>query len=386
MGNKKGGYMSEIIELCQKLIKFSSYNNQMEDIMSFLQEYFCKSGFNVRLMDFKATNGKAVKNFCATYGTGHPHLLFVGHADVVPAGCFSDWIYPPFDAVIKDEILYGRGIADMKGGIACFAKACTDFISSEKFNGKITVIISGDEEEPIVDGTDRILEKLAKEGEQFDFALVGEPSNPKTMGDEIKVGRRGDMVLRISSFGQQGHTAYADSASNPVYNLINLLYRIQNDTLDKGNDYFSPSAIHVTTFDVGNSASNVVPAKADAVVDIRFNSEQNFESIEKWLDSHVQKAGGQFKIEKEYIGNSFLTKIDKNIQRLKDIVKKHTGKTPVYSTAGGTSDARFVSKYCPVAEYGLTNATIHKTNECEKIENIETLYKVYKDFLKEFFL
>jgi len=377
--------MSEIIDLCQKLIQFSSCDSQVEGIMSFLQEYFDKYGFDTQLMVFRADNGKSVTNLCASYGKGHPHLLFVGHADVVSAGCASDWKHSPFEGVVDDGVLYGRGIADMKGGIACFAKACVDFISSRKFSGKITVVISGDEEEPIVEGADSVLKKLSNSGENFDFCLVGEPSNPKTMGDEIKIGRRGDMVLKITSFGQQGHTAYTDSLSNPVFSLINLLYNMQNDKLDGGNDYFSPSVVHVTTFDVGNSASNVVPSKASAVVDIRFNSEQTFESIENWVNNHVQKIQGDFKIDKEYIGNSFLSRVDNHIQCLRNVVKKNTGHLPIYSTAGGTSDARFVSKYCPVAEYGLTNATIHKINECEQIKNIETLYNVYKDFLIEFF-
>jgi len=378
--------MSEVVKLCQKLIRFSSYDGQVEDIMSFLQEYFNQYHFDTSLMRYKANSGHSIPNLYASYGKGEPHLLFVGHVDVVPAGTLFNWKHPPFDAVIDDDVLYGRGVADMKGGLACFIRACVDFIADKNFKGKITFIISGDEEEPIVEGTNQILKKLHQDGEVFDFALVGEPSNPKTMGDEIKIGRKGDMVLKISSYGQQGHTAYTESPSNPIFNLINLLYSMQNDKLDEGNSYFNPSFMHVTTFDVGNSASNVVPAEAKAAVDVRFNSEQSFESIEKWLDKHIQKVYGNFKVEKEYIGNSFLSAIDDNIQCLRNIVKKHTGKTPIYSTAGGTSDARYVSQYCTVAEYGLTNATIHKVNECEKVKNIELLYKIYQDFLCAFFI
>lgn len=378
--------MSEVVELCQKLIQFPSHDGQIEDIMAFLQEYFNQNHFDTHLMRFKADDGKSVPSLCASYGEGKPHLLFVGHADVVSAGLVSSWKHRPFDAVIDNGILYGRGISDMKGGIACFARACIDFVSDENFRGKITIVISGDEEEPIVEGTNKVLQELHQNREVFDFALVGEPSNPKTMGDEIKVGRKGDMVLRILSCGQQGHTAYTESLNNPVYNLINLLYHMQNDKLDDGNSYFNPSFMHVTTFDVQNLASNVVPAEARATVDIRFNSEQSFESIEKWIDKHVQQVSGDFKIEKEYVGNSFLSKIDDNIFCLQKIVEKNTGHLPQYSTAGGTSDARFVSKYCPVAEYGLTNSTIHKVNECERVENIELLYKIYKDFLYAFFV
>ena len=378
--------MSELIDLCQKLVQFSSCDGQVEEIMSFLQKYFCRHNFDAHLMKFSADNGKSVTNLCASYGQGKPHLLLVGHADVVSAPDASCWKHPPFAAVIDKDVLYGRGIADMKGGIACFTRACIDFVEANKFVGKITIIISGDEEEPLVDGTKKILEKLNKKGEIFDFALVGEPSNSKTMGDEIKVGRRGDIVFKIRSYGQQGHTAYAEKSSNPVYNLINLLYSLQNDTLDAGNDYFSPSVMHVTTFDVANSASNVVPPEARATIDIRFNSEQSFESIEEWLNRHLKKVHGDFKVEQERIGDAFLSEDNEQIRCLGKIIEKHTQKFPKYSTSGGTSDARFVRKYCPVAEYGLTNATIHQVNECEKIENIEKLYKVYKDFLLKFFV
>ena len=380
-----GGNMSEVINLCQELVRFQSVEENVEEAMSFLQKYLQNIGFSTRLMFFDTNNKKRIPGLCATYGKGSPHLLFSGHIDVVTPGNVSAWKYPPFEAHIEDEILYGRGIADMKGGIACFIKACKDFIATNNFSGKITLIISGDEENPIIEGSQRILETLNDEGEKFDFALVGEPSNPKTMSDEIKIGRRGDIVLNITSYGQLGHTAYADKSSNPIYNLTNLLYTLQNDKLDNGNAYFAPSMLHITTIDVNNCASNVVPNLAHARVDIRFNSEHTYNDIENWVNEHIKKITGSFKIEYEYIGESFLSPINEHTEKLKQIIVKHTGFSPKYSTSGGTSDARYIKDYCPVIEYGLTNSTIHKVNECENISNIELLYKIYRDFLTDFF-
>lgn len=378
-------YMSEVVDLCRNLVRFPSWNSKVEDALAFMQKYFENMGFSARIMTFKNSKGQSVANLYASYGEGHPHLLFSGHMDVVPSGDDAAWMFPAFEGKIDNNILYGRGIADMKGGIACFADACREFVKENKFQGKISFVISGDEEEPLVDGTEKMLEQLHAEGEVFDFAIVGEPSNPKEMGDEIKVGRRGDIVLRITSFGQQGHTAYPDMVVNPIHNLVGLLNTMQTDNLDNGNKFFGPSTLQITTFDVGNPASNVVPAQAYAQIDIRFNSNHTSRSIVDWAEKHIAAAKGKFVLEPEYVGESFLSPISKNVEMLKDIVFRHTGKIPAYSTAGGTSDARFVKKYCPVVEYGLTNAFIHKVNECEKVENIELLQKIYKDFLRGFF-
>ncbi|MBR3501594.1 MAG: succinyl-diaminopimelate desuccinylase, partial [Alphaproteobacteria bacterium] len=267
--------MSDLVELCQKLVQFQSVGNNCTEALLFLKNFLEQNNFSARIVDFEA-EGKKVSNLCASFGSGKPHLLFVGHIDVVPANDISLWKYSPFAAKIENNILYGRGIADMKGGIACFLQACRDFTQNNDFSGKISLIISGDEEEPIVEGSKKMLKLLSEEQEHFDFAIVGEPSNPLTMGDEIKIGRRGDMVLNITSYGQSGHTAYSDVNSNPVHNLINLLYSLQHDKLDDGNAYFAPSSLHITTFDVNNKASNVVPHKAFAQIDIRFNSEHTF--------------------------------------------------------------------------------------------------------------
>lgn len=376
--------MSELIELCQKLVKFASYNSNTAEAIAFLKSLLETNGFVTRLEKY-TNEDKTADTLYASYGSGHPHLLFVGHIDVVPSGAESSWQYPPFAATIKDDVLYGRGIADMKGGIACFMQACKDILPHHNLKGKISIIISTDEEEPIVEGTKKILETLHNEGEKFDFAIVGEPTNPNHMGEEIKIGRRGDIILHLTSHGKQGHTAYSAAANNPLYHLVNLLYSLQHDTLDSGNKFFAPSIIQITTIDVGNTATNVVPSSAKATIDVRFNSEQTYHSIEKWLNQHIHKTRGKFDVAVEYIGESFLSPINDNIKNLQKIAAKYSGNVPQYSTGGGTSDARFVKTYCPVVEYGLTNTTIHKIDECEKLQNLEILYKTYKEFIEQFF-
>lgn len=377
--------MSEVVKLCQNLVKFPTYNSQVDEALNFLKNYFEELNFHTEIMTFTNAKGQSVSNLYASYGKGHQHLLFCGHMDVVPAGDEKAWVEPPYSANIKNDILYGRGIADMKGGIACFADACREFIKNITFNGKISIIISGDEEEPLVDGTERVLETLKTRGEVFDFALVGEPSNPKTLGEEIKVGRRGDVILRITSIGKQGHTAYPHLTVNPIHNLVNLLATMQNQPLDEGNEFFGPSTLQVTTFDVGNPASNVVPAKATAQVDIRFNSNHNSQNIITWAKQKINETDGDFELKAEVIGESFLSPINSTIELFKSVINEQTGLDPEYSTAGGTSDARFVRNYCPVVEFGLINSTIHKTNECESIANIELLQNIYKEFLVRFF-
>lgn len=377
--------MSEVVKLCQNLVKFPTYGSQVDEALNFLKTYFEDLNFHTEIITFTNNKGQSVSNLYASYGQGHQHLLFGGHIDVVPAGDEKAWVEPPFAANIKDGILYGRGIADMKGGVACFADACREFIQNIKFDGKISIIISGDEEEPLVDGTERVLETLKARGEVFDFALVGEPSNPKTLGEEIKVGRRGDVVLKITSIGKQGHTAYPHLTINPIHNLVNLLALMQNQPLDEGNEFFGPSTLQVTTFDVGNTASNVVPAQAKAQIDIRFNSNHNSQGIVAWAKHKIAETEGEFELDVEVVGESFLSPITGTIELFKSVTQEQTGLNPEYSTSGGTSDARFIRNYCPVVEFGLTNATIHKTSECETIANIELLQNIYKEFLVRFF-
>lgn len=377
--------MSELITLCRDLVNFETYDSHVRGALEYFQGYMEKLGFKTEIVEFFNAKGQKVANLQASVGAGEPHFLFCGHMDVVPAGDVGAWNEEPFSGTVKDNIFYGRGIADMKGGIACFADACREYLQKNELKGKISFIISGDEEEPLVNGTEKLLQKMAAEGEKFDFALVGEPSNPEKIGEEIKVGRRGDVVLRITSQGKQGHVAYPHLVINPVHNLVNLLAEMQNTPLDNGNEFFGPSTLQVTTFDVGNPASNVVPAQAYAQIDIRFNSEHTAREIIAWAQNIINRTSGDFVMETEIVGESFLSPINDSIKVLGEIIKQHTGMEAAHSTAGGTSDARFVKNYCPVVEFGLTNGSIHKVNESESVANIELLQKIYQDFLVAFF-
>ena len=227
---------------------------------------------------------------------------------------------------------------------------------------------------------------MTARGEKFDFALVGEPSNPQQLGEEIKIGRRGDVVLRLICNGKQGHTAYPHLADNPVHHLTALLTAVLSDRLDEGNAYFDPSTVQVTTFDVGNTASNVIPAQARAQLDIRFNNEQTSQKIIERMKRHMKASAGRFELESEVVGESFLSPVTAEVDLLKQIVTEICGREPVYSTSGGTSDARFVRRYCPVVEFGLTNSTIHQVNERESLAHIEGLEKIYRRFISAFLM
>lgn len=375
------------MDLCQKLVGFDSVENNTSAVFDFMQAYLQKAGFAVELIYGTSEDGqKTLPALYASIGQGQKHLLFSGHLDVVSAGDESKWRFPPFAAEIADGVLYGRGIADMKGGVAAFVSAAIDMVKTHKFNGKISLLLASDEETATVETTKKALQVLAQRGEKFDFSLVGEPSNPNKLGEEIKIGRRGDVVLNITSFGTQGHTAYPHLADNPIHHLVELLIKLKNHKFDDGNEFFGPSSLQMTTIDVGNKASNVVPEKAFAQLDVRFNSEQNSQKIISLVQKYMAETEGKFELKADVVGESFLSPKDENVQKLCDIITAVCGITPEYSTSGGTSDARFVAKYCPVVEFGLTNATIHKVNECEKTENIEKLKLIYEKFLQSFFL
>ena len=376
--------MFEVLKLSSQLVRCGGVGTDIAAVVSMMKKYLDDHGFKTEIIDCYNEKAKMPALY-ATIGTGKKHLLFNGHLDVVPAGDAALWSYPPFEAEIHDDVLYGRGIADMKGGVAAFAVAVSSLASEKKLNGRVSLLLSTDEEEPVVNTTQKALEILAERGEKFDFALVGEPSNPEKIGEEIKIGRRGDVILRLTSYGVQGHTAYPHLADNPIHHLVNLLARIQNDVLDNGNDFFSPSSMQVTTFDVGNAASNVIPEKAFAQIDVRFNSEQTSQKIIERVRHHIKETDGHFELSYEVVGESFLSPVTSEIELLKDVIREICQCETVYSTFGGTSDARFVRQYCPVVEFGLTNATIHKIDERESVANLICLQNIYQKFVTAYF-
>ncbi len=378
--------MSEVITLCQNLVRYESVEPHITEIFSFIANYLKNCGFEVEEIICSSDNQeKSLPALYAHIGSGKKHLLFNGHLDVVPAGDINKWNYSPFDGKISDGKIFGRGIADMKGGIAAFICAVKEVITQDFSDGKISILLASDEETASVNTTQKALKYLAQKGEKFDFAIVGEPSNPKEIGEEIKIGRRGDIVIRLTSYGTQGHTAYPHLADNPIHHLLDLLHKLTNIKFDDGNDFFAPTNMQITTIDVGNNASNIIPEKAVAQIDIRFNSEQNSEKIINQIKKEINNTQGQFTLETEVIGESFLSPQNHDVMILKKNISDLCQIQPVLSTSGGTSDARFIYKYCPVVEFGLTNATIHKINECERIENIEKLQKIYQAFLVDYF-
>jgi succinyl-diaminopimelate desuccinylase len=331
-----------------------------------------------------------VENLFARLGSGAPHICFAGHTDVVPEGIVESWTHPPFAADIANGFVYGRGATDMKGSVAAFAAAAIDFIrSAGKFRGSISFLITGDEEGPAINGTVKVLEWMQQNGHVPDHCIVGEPSCTERLGDTIKIGRRGSLSFTVTVEGRQGHAAYPQKADNPIPKLARFIDRIAAGKLDDGNDHFDPSTLAVTTFDVGNPAGNVIPSRATARFNIRFSPEHSFESLKAWVAERVEQVrsemGGTWSISSTEGADAFITEPGAFVGLVQDAVQRETGVLPKLSTSGGTSDARFVKDYCPVLEFGPTNATIHQTDERISIEELRATQNVYSRILEAYF-
>ncbi|MBG6162012.1 succinyl-diaminopimelate desuccinylase [Labrenzia sp. EL_195] len=382
---------SNAVSITQDLIRCPSVTPVEGGALATLEKLLGDAGFAVSRVTFRDEDTPDVENLFATIGSGKPHFVFAGHTDVVPAGAASDWSQGPFDGNIKDGVLYGRGAVDMKGGVAAFAAAALDFVEefSAGFGGTISFLITGDEEGPAVNGTVKLLEWAAGQGHTFDACIVGEPTNPEKLGDAIKVGRRGSLSGIVTVSGIQGHAAYPHLADNPIPGLTRLLAALDVLELDLGNERFQPSNLEIVNLDVGNPAFNVIPARAEARFNIRFNDEWSLESLKSKILETLQAVNlGDLELDvafKRDASESFLTKDDKLIETLGSAVKAETGRSPELSTGGGTSDARFIKNYCPVVEFGLVGQTMHKVDECVSIEDLDRLATIYKRFLVSYF-
>lgn len=382
---------SNAVSITQDLIRCPSVTPVEGGALATLEKLLGDAGFAVSRVTFRDEDTPDVENLFATIGSGKPHFVFAGHTDVVPAGAARDWSQGPFDGNIKDGVLYGRGAVDMKGGVAAFAAAALDFVEefSAGFGGTISFLITGDEEGPAVNGTVKLLEWAAGQGHTFDACIVGEPTNPEKLGDAIKVGRRGSLSGIVTVSGIQGHAAYPHLADNPIPGLTRLLAALDALELDLGNERFQPSNLEIVNLDVGNSAFNVIPARAEARFNIRFNDEWSLESLKSKILETLQAVNlGDLELDvafKRDASESFLTKDDKLIETLGSAVKAETGRSPELSTGGGTSDARFIKNYCPVVEFGLVGQTMHKVDECVSIEDLDRLATIYKRFLVSYF-
>jgi succinyl-diaminopimelate desuccinylase len=356
-------------------------------------------GFSVERPVFREDGTPDVENLYARRSGNGPHLMFAGHTDVVPVGDEAAWTHPPFSAAIAHGEMYGRGAVDMKGGIACFIAALARHVEATGGpKGSVSLLITGDEEGPAINGTTKLLDWAAGRGETWDASIVGEPTNPDRLGDMIKIGRRGSLSGRVVVNGRQGHAAYPHLADNPVRGLLTLADALTNPIFDEGSGNFPPTNLEITSVDVGNPASNVIPARATAIFNIRFNDNWSAESLQAEIHNRLDAASRRKKYRKgrrepidyeltwlDRPSHVFLTRDDKLVDTMAGSVEAVVGRRPALSTSGGTSDARFIKDYCPVVEFGLVGKTMHMVDERVTLEDLETLTRIYQRFIEDWF-
>ena len=366
------------LSLAQALIRCASVTPADAGAQDVLAAALVRLGFEVTRLGFGIT-----PNLFARIGTASPHLCFAGHTDVVGAGTGA-WTVDPFAATVRDGVLYGRGACDMKGAIAAFVAAVATHLQSGPPRGSISLLITGDEEGPAVDGTVRVLGWMAERGQLPDFCVVGEPTNPTALGEMIKIGRRGSLNASITVHGVQGHVAYPARADNPVHRLLRALAALTAAPLDAGSAFFEPSTLQVTSIDVGNAATNVIPAAARAMLNIRFNDRHDGAALTAWLRAVLGQHAERFELDVAVSGESFLTPPTGAVERLRTAVRAVTGREAVLDTGGGTSDARFITRCCPVAEFGLVGRSMHQADECVPVAELLALARIYQAVLAAF--
>ena len=366
------------LPLAQALIRCASVTPADDGAQDALSEMLQRLGFTVHRLRFGA-----IENLFARLGDSGPHICFAGHTDVVPVGT-ANWQADPFGGEVQDGVLYGRGACDMKGAIAAFVAGVAQYLQRGANAGSISLLITGDEEGPAVDGTVKVLEWMKANGQVPNFCLVGEPTCPVRLGDMVKIGRRGSVNMRIEVFGTQGHVAYPHRADNPVHRLLMALNALTAAPVDAGTDWFEPSTLQVTSVDVGNGATNVIPASARAALNIRFNDRHSGASLIAWVRATVGRYADRFDVDASISGESFVTKPGPLVDILRGAIERATGVDPKLDTGGGTSDARFIAEYCPVAEFGLVGATMHQADERVPVEELRQLAGIYRDVIAAF--
>ena len=383
------------IKLTQALVKCQSITPKDDGALLVVQDLLSSMGFNCSPLLFSGNGSYEVKNLFATIGSDGPHLAFAGHTDVVPPGNESSWKHPPFSGIIEGDKLYGRGTEDMKSNIACFISATEKFLkkNGKNFGGKISFIITGDEEGEAINGTPQIMEWTKKQNIKIDHCLVGEPTSNAKIGDKVKIGRRGSINFFLTVKGVQGHTANGHRAQNPVHCLTKLISNILEKPLDEGNEFFLPTAIQIPTFDVGNPAHNVIPEYASATINIRFNDLHTPESLIQWLNEKIDSIFANLenatcKVQNEISARSFLNKPGNLSKIVSKSISQATGRNeePELATDGGTSDARFIKNYCEVIELGIRNQTLHQVDEFVYLADLNELTKIYYKILENYFL
>jgi len=378
------------VSLARDLVKCQSVTPKDDGAINVVAKNLKKLGFKCQIMEFQEKGTAKIKNLYAKIGKSSPNFCFAGHTDVVPVGDLKSWTVNPFGGVIKNQKLIGRGVSDMKGSIACFIAAVSEFLKkNKKLKGSISFLITGDEETIAINGTQKVKKKLKKKKEKIDFCIVGEPTNENRLGDMIKIGRRGSITGHLTILGTQGHVAYSYTYNNPSTIIVEVLNNIKKLKLDSGNKDFEPSNLEVTKITINNTADNVVPAEAKASFNIRFNNLHTSSSLKKKLNkvfsSITKKFKASYKIKYHVSGESFLTKPSKTVYMIKNVIKKSTKINPVLSTTGGTSDARFIKKISPCIEFGLIAKTIHQVDEMARVADLKKLKNIYLDILVNYF-
>ncbi|MCF6326791.1 MAG: succinyl-diaminopimelate desuccinylase [Devosiaceae bacterium] len=376
--------------LLQDLVRCRSVTPDEAGVLDVLEAFLTPLGFNCTRVKFEGNGSYPVDNLFATRGTKGRHLLFGGHTDVVPAGNANDWTHDPFEAIEAEGQIWGRGAVDMKSGVAAFCAATAVFVGNQPDkNGIISLAITNDEEADAINGTQKLLEWAVKQGHKFDFSIVGEPSSAKILGDNIKVGRRGSISGIVCVRGKQGHSAYPEQANNPVPVLANLTQILSDTKLDDGTEHFQPSNLEVTSIDIGNKATNIIPAMGTLSFNIRFNETWDGPSISAWIEARigeVEKKGFEIGWQRvTAIADCFVSPISEDVKIVSEAVKSVTGLVPELATFGGTSDARFIAKYCPVVECGLVGQTMHQVDERVEVFQLYDLEKIYLKIMDKFF-
>lgn len=380
------------IALTQDLVRCPSVTPAEGGALAFLEKTLGAAGFTVHRMTFSEPGTDDVENLYARIGTELPNLVLAGHTDVVPPGDVTAWTHPPFSSEIADGILYGRGTTDMKGGIACMVAAVLDHLAAnggKPKKGSISFLITGDEEGIAVNGTPKLLKWCEDKGETFSHCVLGEPSNVAALGDTIKIGRRGSLNGHLIVTGKQGHVAYPDRAINPVRGIVKLIDAIQSEPLDNGSATFQPSNLEFVSIDVGNKTVNLIPGEARAQFNIRFNDCHTVESLKALLQARAEKASaGKIKFEFKFQPSNaavFVTQPGPFTQVVSTAIEEVTGRKPELSTSGGTSDARFITNYCPVVEFGLVGQTMHQIDERVPVQELIDLTAIYRKIIDRYF-
>lgn len=374
-------FPTDPLAFLQALLRCRSVTPVDDNALKLVGDALAGMGFEVHHLSFGPEDAPT-PNLYAQRGQGRPALCLAGHTDVVPPG--DGWSHDPFAGEVHDGCIYGRGTADMKGGIACFVAAVARHLQENTLTGSLSFLITGDEEGPARFGTKPVLEWMKKNDKIPDFFLLGEPTNPTALGDVVKIGRRGSLNAVITVPGVQGHVAYPHLADNPVHRLISALQELTSQCLDEGSEWFAPSSLQVVSVDVGNTASNVIPSAAEARLNIRFNDRHTGESLSEWIKEVVTRWAPKASVSIAVSGESFLTEPGKEVQLLSESIHSVTGRKPKLDTGGGTSDARFMTHYAPVAEFGLVGATMHKRDEHVGVQSLEELTQIYQHYIKRF--